>query len=305
MFQLGEIRRSIANFIDDNDAWNAERGQLANENEIAECDLRYDRKAIDFAILVSVHTRNLFDLLGRFDKRVIPIIDYDGSQDGEVTLRELFNVLVHHRYYRFDGTLIRDLFPDDFKKKQSALSGRFMGYGFDLLDFINGITSVIEDVRVKDLTQLLRRKFKGFTAKSEPQDVVSLIQNVRAFSDLLLEKIPSAGYQFMASLMFDRLANARAASMAPPSAGSPTTVTQYVSFRSPSIEIDGNLMKKAFKIRVQCAMAEPSQSPDNENLQEHTVSVGYEEFLKKVNDAFGDDRILTDGSLQFVAANCQ
>lgn len=302
VFLLEEIRRSITGFVADNKAWHAERNRLKSDSEIADCDLRYEQETMDFVILVSNHARNLFDMMTRFNNRSIPRLDYHGSPDGKVTLRELFDTLIHNRYYYFDGACVRDLFSNDFRKKKSALSGRFMGYGFDLLDFINGISEVIQEVTVKDLTQLLWRNFRGFTAASKPQDVVSLIQNVHAFSDLLQAKIPTAGYQFMTSLMFDHLAGA----LEPPSsaamAGGSTTVTQQVIFEAPRIGIASELMEKNFEIRVRCAIGGQDQKLGKEDLQEHAVSIGYKEFLSKVNEAFGDDRVLTGGLRRLVSA---
>ena len=304
VFLLEEIRRSIEGFVADNNAWSIERSRLTRNTELTECDLRYNKKAMDFVILVSTHSRNLLDLMARFNDRSIPRLDYDGAPDGEVTLRELFDTLIHNRYYFFDGACVRDLFSDEFKKKRSALSGRFMGYGFDIVGFVKGITEVIEEVTVKDLTQLLWRKFREFTVTSKPQDIVSLVQNVHAFSDLLQEKIPTAGYQFMTNLMFDHLADTSEGLGSAAMAGSTTTVTQQVIFEAPRIGIAGELMRKNFEIRVRCAIGELDQNLGKEDLQEHTVSIGYKEFLRKVNEAFGSDRILRGVSLFHpVAAN--
>lgn len=302
VFLLKEIRRSIKGFVQDNNAWNTERSQLTAETEIAECDSQYDRKAMDFMILVSTHARNLFDLIARFNDRSIPRLDYNGSPDGEVTLRELFDTLIHNRYYYFDGGCVRDLFSDDFKKKRSALSGRFMGYGFDILDFIKGISEVIEEVKVQDLTQLMWGKFKEFTADSKPQDVVSLVQNVHAFSYLLQAKIPTKGYQFMTSLMFDDLAEPveRAEVLTMPD-GTGIASTKVI-FESPHIGIGRNLNRKEFDIRVRCAIGGQDQYLGKEDLKDHTVNIGFEEFFRKVNAVFGNDLVLTGTSKRFVSA---
>ena len=302
VFLLEEIRRCIKNFVDDNNAWNAKRSRLVSETEIAESDLRYEQSAIDFVILVATHARNLFDLVPRFNNRSIPRLDYQGSSDGEVTLRELFDTLIHNRYYYFDGARVRDLFSNDFKKKRSALSGRFMGYGFDILDLVKGISEVIEEVTVRDLTQLLWGTFKEFTADSKPQDVVFLVQNVHAFSDLLRAKIPTAGYQFMSRLMFDNLAKSMAGAGSVPRPDSTVVITQQVIFESPHIGVAGELNKKEFEIRVRCAMGGPDRNPVREEMKDHTERIGFEEFFRNVNQAFGDDRVLTGTPRRFVSA---
>lgn len=302
VFLLEEIRRCIKGFVDDNNAWNAERSQSTSSAEIAESDLRYEQLAMDFVILVATHARNLFDMMARFNERSIPRLDYQGSPDGEVTLRELFDTLIHNRYYYFDGARVRDLFSDDFKKKRSALSGRFMGYGFDIVDFVKGISEVIEEVTIRDVTQLLRGKFKEFTADSKPQDVISLVQNVHAFSDLLRARIPTAGYQFMSSLMFDNLANSVAGTDSVTKADGTGVMTQQVIFEAPHIRIAGELDKKEFEIRVRCAMGGLDRNPVREDMKDHTVRIGFEEFFRRVNQAFGNDCVLRGTPQRFVSA---
>ena len=299
VFLLNEIRRSIKGFVDDNNAWNETRRRLKGEADIAGVDLEYDQKTRDFVILIATHARNLCDLIARFNDRSIPRLNYEGVPDGTVTLRELFDSLIHNRYYYFDGGCVRDLFSDRFKKRNSALSGRFMGYGFDIVDFVKGISELIEEVTVGDIAQLLRWKFKQFTADSEPQDVVWLIQNVHAFSELLQTKVQENEYQFMMSLMFDELAGSMERVGVPPPHGR-TVETQEVIFESPSIGIAPNLNSREFEIRVRCAVGVQDQDLGGEDLKDHTVSVGFEAFLGKVNEAFGNDRVLTDRSRRFV-----
>ncbi|MCY4647378.1 MAG: hypothetical protein OXE73_10940 [Gammaproteobacteria bacterium] len=302
VFLLKEIRRSIKGFVDDNNAWNDNRSRLKGEADIAGVDLEYDQKTRDFVILIATHARNLCDLIARFNDRSIPRLNYEGVPDGAVTLRELFDTLIHNRYYYFDGGCVRDLFSDHFKKKSSALAGRFMGYGFDIVDFVKGISELIDEVTVRDLAQLLRWKFKQFTADSKPQDVIWLIQNVHAFSELLKAKVQAKGYQFMMSLMFDDLAGSVERVGSVRTAPGRTVETQQVIFESPSIGIAPNLNSRAFEIRVRCAIGVQDQELGRENLKDHTVSVGFEAFLGKVNGAFGNDRVLTGQSGRFVSA---
>ena len=292
VFLLMEMRRLIGRFVHDHHAWKTKRGQLTSETEIADADSAHDQKAMDFVLLVSTHARNLFDLMPRFNPRSIPRLDDANSPDGEVTLRELFDVLIHHRYYYFDGARVRDLFSDDFKKRDSALSGRFMGYGFDILEFVAGIIQVVDDVKIKDLTQLLWRKFKkNFTADSKPQDVVSLVQNVHAFSDLLTAKIPTEGYEFMTRLMFDDLDDLVEEIPSVTLPDGTITQTRKLLFESPRITIASDLNEKQFEIRVRRAVGAEDQRLARKDLTDHRVTIGFEEFLRKVNEAFGDDRL--------------
>lgn len=303
VFLLEEIRRIVAKFIKGNNAWHAERLNLTSETKIRELDYEYDQKVMDFVILVSTHARNLFDLMGRFNDRSIPRLNYNNSPDGVVTLRELFDTLIHNRYYYFDGGHIKDLFSEDFKKKNSALSGRFMGYGFDLFDFVTGISQVIEEVRVKHLTQILWGKFRDFTAESKPQDIVFLVQNMHALSELLKAKIPLKGYEFMTRLIFDDLDEPVEGATSVMLPDGTTLETRKLVMESPQIRIARELNKKELEIYVRRAIGGHDQSLGREDLNDHKVNIGFEDFFREVNKVFGDDRVLSGGSTQFVSAS--
>ena len=177
-----------------------------------------------------------------------------------------------------------------------------MGYGFDIFDFVKGVSELIEEVTVKDLTQLLRWKFKRFTADSRPQDVVWLIQNVHAFSEFLQTKIQEEGYQFMMTLMFDELAGSLERVGSPTTPNGTTVETQQVLFESPSIGIASNLDKKEFEIRVRCAVGVQDQKIGREDLKGISVGVGFETLFDEVNRAFGDDHLITRRSQRLVPA---
>ena len=171
-FLVGEIRRLIDEFIDYNHKWWASREKISD----VQVDFDYHRHVMDFVILTSTHTRNLIHIIKRLNGNEITKFNYEGRPDGKVKLSELFDILIHNRYYYFDGTNIRDIFSDK-TTKASPLSKHFMGYGIALNDFINAVLELITDVSIRDLSQLLRWKFKTLNSTSSPQDVVFLIQN--------------------------------------------------------------------------------------------------------------------------------
>ena len=275
-FLLREIRRTVEDFIALNKQWWFSRKDQSN----ARIDSDYDRHVMDFVILVSTHTRNLFHLINRLNDREITKFTYENKPDGTVKMKELFDILIHNRYYYFDGTHIRDIFSDKFGEK-SRISSHFMGYGFELGEFINGVIETIRDVQMRDLTQILRGKFKNLDLNSDAQAVVSLIQNLHSFSEIMKEKIPSSGYNFMMNLMFANI----------PSEGK-TEVR--ILFESPNIGINSDLTRKEFEIKVRYTTDPTIQTPDRKNLKDHGVSVGYHEFFNKVNTAFGKDRLIAD-----------
>ena len=131
----------------------------------------------------------------------MPKLDQDNQPDGEIRLRELFDTLVHNRYYHFDEARIRDVFSSDPPTKRS-LSNRFMGYAFDLEAFAKTILDIVHEIQFKELTRIIRHRFKLLSSDSKPQDIVFLVQNVESLSHLLKTKTHSDAYGFIRNALF-------------------------------------------------------------------------------------------------------
>ena len=280
-FLLTEIRRLIDEFIAYNQKWGHSRQEEADTS----ADFGYRCHVMDFVILTSTHTRNLIHIIKRVNQQEITKYDYENQPEGTIKLSELFDILIHNRYYYFDGGYIKDVFSEK-TKNHSRLSNQFMGYGVALDDFINAVRDVIFDVTVGDVAQILRWKFKKLNSTSSTQDVVFFIQNVRSFSDLMKSKIPTKGYDFMMNLMFND-ANLK---WIP---GQNDSIVQRVVFQSPNIAINDDLTKREFNISVRYADAARDPDVGRDRLQDHNVSVGYNIFFDKVNAAFGTDKLLS------------
>ena len=278
-FLVREIRRLIDEFLENNKDWWFSRKKSADPNNVEIVDFEYDRHVMDFVILLSTHARNLFHLVKRVNDKVIPRLNYNNEPDGEVKLSELFDILIHNRYYYFDGGQVRDVFSERFSKN-SRLSGEFMGYGFDLEDFIKGVVEVINDIRMKDLTQLLRWKFRVINPDSIAQNVVFLVQNLHSFYGLMETKISTSEYGLMTRLIFE---NAKLDGK-----------DSQLVMTSPSITINTDLTKKEFEIRVRYGSDAKGQVLGKNNLKSHSVNIDYRAFFDQVNSAFGGDRLLLD-----------
>ena len=283
-FLLADLQRLIEKFVETNNRWHAEPTAMSDAQEQESIDRRYDQEAMDFLRLASVHMRELFQLLGRFNSRTIPRLDYQGNADGgTLNLKKLLDVLAHGRYYFFDGAHVRDLFS-----YREAPSDQFMGYRFDLVDFIEGVQEIINDVSIKDLAQVIRRQFKRLSPESKNSDIVSTVQDVHAFSDLMQRKISEREYQFMTRLMFNDEDLKKHAKESP--GRREKTVTMYM--KSPSINIASNLEDKEFQIRVQRAIVGGRSKAQPKSLETHKVNVRADDLCDMVNEAFGQDKVL-------------
>lgn len=250
----------------------------------------YVREVTNILLLLSTQTRNLFQLYPRFNNRCISRFDYEGNKVGIIPLKELFDYFVHNRYLFVDGEHVVDLFSDKFSPK-SSISQTFMGYKIRWREYLDAIRSVTDDVKMKDLTGLLRGRLKKLSSSSSHKDIVFLVQNLESFSNVLAMKIPDDRYKFMLSLMFDERANQNL-----PDIGEKNeSVEQIVTFTAPHIKIHEKLSEKKFAIRVRCkfTLRDNQEHPVKaEELDDHSIDVGYEKFFDLVNSVFGDDTLM-------------
>lgn len=74
-----------------------------------------------------------------------------------------------------------------------------MGYRFNWIEYVQSIESVIREVKLKDLTGLLRGRLKELSLKSPYSDIVFLVQNLYSFSRPF-EAMPTGGQRYRAML---------------------------------------------------------------------------------------------------------
>ena len=249
------------------------------------------REITNILLLLSSQTRNLFQLFPRFNRRCISLFDYEGARFGSITLKELFDYFVHNRYLYVDGEYVIDLFSDKIPLK-SSISEKFMGYKINWREYMEAIHNVTNDVRMRDLTGMLRGRLKKLSSRSSHKDIIFLIQNLESFSSLLATKIPDERYKFMLNLMFDETGNRQLADIGE----STENYEQIVTIRnSPHIKIHEKLSERKFRIRTHGKSVlrnNHGQTLRVEVLDNHTIYVGYGQFFDLVNDAFGDDSIV-------------
>ena len=261
VFLLTEIKRLINQFTGVNETWWRERNRPSSSPQAGHLDLDYDRQVMDFTILLATYGRNLLDVVQRLDTRTMPKLDQDNEPDGDIRLRELFNTLIHNRYYYSDGARIRDVFTADAPAGHS-LAKRFMGSGFDLDAFGRTIWEIVHEIRLKDLTQRIRQQFKQLSVDSSPQDIVFLIQNVESLSHLLKSKTWSKEYSFMRNALFASAGLDRSRSP--------------MKYQPPTVRIAPDLSRKRFDVHFRYGPAtgdgdsgggHDSQTPPQDRLR--------------------------------------
>ena len=251
----------------------------------------YIREVTNILILLSTQTRNLFDILPRFNKTTISKFDYDGNKSGTMQLREAFDHLVHNRYLFVDGEHIVDIFSDRFTSK-SSISTSFMGYKISWREYVSAIRDVTSQVSVTDVTNILRGRLKRFSSKSPHNDIVFLVQNLESFSKILAKKIPDKKYTSMLDLLFSNKGTDYISNLGK----GKKVVEETVTFTAPHVKILDELSEKKFNIRVRCKVEmrhDGKYLVQEKDLTEHSIDVGYVELFDRVNACFGQDTLMS------------
>ena len=251
----------------------------------------YIREVTNILILLSTQTRNLFDILPRFNKTNLAKFDYEGNKSGTILLREAFDHLVHNRYLFVDGEHIVDIFSDKFTSK-SSISKSFMGYKISWRDYVSAIRNVTNQVSVKDVTSILRGRLRRLSSKSPHNDIVFLVQNLESFSKVLAKKIPDKRYSSMLDLLFCNKGTDYIHKLGK----GEQVVEETVTFTAPHVKILDELSEKKFNIRVRCKVEmlhDGKYLVQEKDLTEHSVDVGYVELFDRVNACFGQDTLVS------------
>ena len=251
----------------------------------------YIREVTNILILLSTQTRNLFDILPRFNKTTISKFDYDGNKSGTMQLREAFDHLVHNRYLFVDGEHIVDIFSDRFTSK-SSISKSFMGYKISWREYVSAIRDVTSQVSVTDVTNILRGRLKRLSSKSPHNDIVFLVQNLESFSKILAKKIPDKKYTSMLDLLFSNKGTDYISNLGK----GKKVVEETVTFTAPHVKILDELSEKKFNIRVRCKVEmrhDGKYLVQEKDLTEHSIDVGYVELFDRVNACFGQDTLMS------------
>ena len=258
----------------------------------------FTRSLAGTLILISTQARNLFQLLPRLDRK-IGLFDNHGSRTGAIALTKLFTHFVHNQYLFLDGEHVSDLFPAK-PRPGAPISRTFMGYRFNWVEYVESIKTAVGEVKLKDLTGLLRGRLKRLSVKSRYSDIVFLAQNLSSFSRLFTA-MPAdmKRYSSMLNLLFAEEARARLNSLKR-TPGVRGRVHLTVAYNAPSIRIHEDLSERKFKVGVRCKWWLHESNGhlvyEDKDFRDLTIEVAYEQLFDRVNQVFGDDALLNFGS---------
>ena len=252
----------------------------------------YTRKIANILLLLSCQARNLLDIFPRFNRERIPLLDYEGNEVDKVAVREIFDYFVHNRYLFVDGEFVSDFFSTKFARN-SRISQTFMGYRIRWREYVAAVRRVIADVRIRDLSGLIRGRLRYLLPSSSHKDVVFLIQNLESFSRVLAKKIQESGYTTILDLLFNDMIDDYVSGI---NLGKGRkTLKETITFTAPHVKIAENLSERRFEIQVRCGVTleDERRVYNRGELREFCKKIDYREFLDTVNESFGNDVIIS------------
>ena len=125
-----------------------------------------EREAEEAILLLAVHLRTLMELFsGKFSMK-IKVFDYGGDEKmiGEISLKDIFDLLLHHRYFVIKGEYIIDLFSH---KRGLSLEPSF-GHRINKFELMDTVISLILEIKINDFIGILRSRLENLSAEAEP-----------------------------------------------------------------------------------------------------------------------------------------
>lgn len=294
--QIAEANASLSGqaSTEENQGERAALRQVPDSHQARRAYFEFTRRLAGTLILISTQARNLFQLLPRLD-REIGLFDDQGNRTGAIALTKLFTHFVHNQYLFLDGEHVSDLFPAN-PRRGAPISRTFMGYRFNWIEYMQSIEAAVGEVKLTDLTGLLRGRLKRLSLESPYSDIVFLVQNLYSFSRLF-EAMPKSVERYgpMLELLLAEETKARLDSLSR-AAGIGNRADLTVVYGAPSLRIHEKLSERKFKVTVPCkwTIHDGKGRPVymDEDFRDLAVELGYETLLDRVDRVFGDDLLL-------------
>ena len=226
-------------------------------------------------MLMLLNLRTLLDILSGKGDRKIDVYDYEDKLAGETSLREIANLLMHHRYFVVRGEYLHDLFSGD---AQLTSQQRF-GSKIKLTELFDEMFNCLSGIRVRDFVGVLRSRLERLTINSEMKDIVFLIQNIHSLTFIMQERFTDSRSSVVTDLLF-REVHKRYFDKIEETPGI-TKWNYSFAFGKPEFKIDDELSERRIAMTIQI------------DGKSETFKFGYEEFFGVLTEVYGEDPLLS------------
>ena len=151
--------------------------------------------------LTSIHLRTLVDTFSvKFDKR-IGLYEYENRLIDEVSIKDIYNILLHYRYFVVNQEYIIYL----FSHKWSLDSEKFIGSKMKIYDFLKGVIDIIKGIPVRAYIGMLQSRQNQLSVGSTESDIIFVIQNVHSIGKIIRDRIQEDRISTLLRLIFSNV----------------------------------------------------------------------------------------------------
>lgn len=264
--------------------------QLPNDDLSAKIFRQYMTAVEKNLLLIGIYSRTLFEIFPQLGQKKIPVYDYEKAKAGTVSLKDMSNLFLHHKYFFLDGEFITDISTD-----RRSLSRSFMGRRVRWREYVAAVTVTVNDVTIRDLTKQLASIIAKLSIRTRRENVIFLVQNMESLTSIMGEKIGDPRYRDMLSLLFDEhLDEIHREGLIEGWVRRKGTVqiTETVEFQRPHFQIHEVLAERSVRASVRMRVLVEGVPVDGSELEERCIKVGYRDFFRRVDETFGEDRLL-------------
>ena len=242
-------------------------------------------------LLLSLYSRILFEIVPKLGERTIRVYDYERTPTGDVRLRDVSNLFLHHRYFYVDGEFIKDISSD-----RRSVSSHFMGGQLKWREYVAAVKDSASDVQVGDITKRMAAIMAKLSVTTSQEAIVFLVQNMEWFNNVMSGKVTDPRYRRVLSHCFDAIVDAgRLADpdiMTKINAGGEVTISEEIHFTAPRFRIHEVLGRRSIDVVMQGRVMIDGRPVSGPKLAEHAVTIGYKEFFGQMERAFGRERMV-------------
>ena len=246
------------------------------EAELSQVILHQVDERLEDAILVSsLHLRNLLEVFSGKGDRQVGLYDYEDNRIGTVSLKEIADLLMHHRYFVIRHGYLCDLYSG----YEQLTSPRLFGSKIEVQEMVNATLDVLGGIRIRDFAGMLRSRLERLSVDSEPRDIIFLIQNIHSLSVIIQDRISDSRFPQMLELLFRELRERQHAEMDQHPEIPEMTFTY--AFRPPTFKVADELSTRQLAMDISI------------NGKVESFLFGYEEFFGALTGTYGDDALVS------------
>ena len=148
---------------------------------------------------ILINLRNLLDILNGRGDRKVRIFDYEDKPVGTTSLRELANLLVHHRYFAIRGEYLHDLFSGDARL---ASQQRF-GTKIRVPELFEEMFNCLTGIRINDFVGVLRTQMKQLAIDADVRRHLCFsFEDIHSLWYIMQERFTDSRFSEVMDLLF-------------------------------------------------------------------------------------------------------